>query len=59
MGFATVAMSLANQGLQQPIMSNENVSAPPLPTPKTSKPVSEALLNEKVGILSSQGQARP
>jgi hypothetical protein len=29
-------------------MSNQNASAPPLPAPKTSKPVSEALLNEKV-----------
>merc|ERR1711939_306471 len=29
------------------IMSNENIAAPPLPSPKTTKPVSEALLNEK------------
>ena len=38
-------------------MSNTNASDPPLPTPKTSRPVSEALLNEKVrcteGLISS------
>ena len=36
---------------QSAAMSNENTAAPPLPTPKTSKPVSEALLNEKVRAL--------
>ena len=37
-------------------MAEGNVSGPPLPTVKTNKPVSEALLNEKVrrtAILSS------
>jgi len=29
-------------------MAEGNVSDPPLPTAKTNKPVSEALLNEKV-----------
>jgi hypothetical protein len=29
-------------------MSNSNTSDPPLPSPKASRPVSEALLNEKV-----------
>ena len=31
-----------------PKMAEDNVSGPPLPTVKTNKPVSEALLNEKV-----------
>jgi hypothetical protein len=31
-------------------MSGENVSGPPLPTGKTGKPVSEALLNEKASL---------
>lgn len=33
-------------------MSNTNTSDPPLPTPKTSRPVSEALLNEKVSHIN-------
>lgn len=35
----------------RPNMSGENVSGPPLPTSKTGKPVSEALLNEKASLL--------
>jgi hypothetical protein len=37
--------------VSQTNMSGENVSGPPLPTPKTGKPVSEALLNEKASSL--------
>jgi hypothetical protein len=40
-------------------MADGNVSGPPLPTGKSNKPVSEALLNEKVCEQGSRGYAKP